>query len=131
MRWWRRKEREQDLERELQSDLELEAMEQQESGLSAEEARYAAQRALGNATLLKEDAREAWGWLFLDRLKQDLRYALRGMRKSPGFTATAALSLALGIGANTAIFSLIDAVLLRWLPVRDPRGLSQVIMQFY
>ena len=61
MRWWKRRERERDLERELQSDLELEAMEQQESGLSAKEALYAARRALGNATLLKEDVRETWG----------------------------------------------------------------------
>ena len=66
-----------------------------------------------------------WGWTFLDRLKQDVSYALRGMRKSPGFTVTAVVSLALGIGANTAIFSLIDAVMLRWLPVRDPQGLTR------
>ena len=67
-----------------------------------------------------------WGWMWLERLAQDLRYALRTMRASPGFTATAVLSLALGIGANTAIFSLMDALMLRWLPVRDPQELVQV-----
>src|SRR5579863_4831046 len=64
----------------------------------------------------------------LDPLVGDLRYALRGMRRSPGFTLTAVLSLALGIGANTAIFSLIDALLLRWLPVRDPGQLMEVMI---
>src|SRR5262245_38114996 len=66
------------------------------------------------------------GWTWLERLAQDLRYAFRTMRASPGFTATAILSLALGIGANTAIFSLMDALMLRWLPVRDPQELVQV-----
>ena len=81
MRWLRRMQREQDLERELRSDLELEAEEQRQNGLSPEEARYAAQRAFGNTTLVKEEVREMWGWIFLDRLKQDLVYASRGMRK--------------------------------------------------
>jgi predicted permease len=129
MRWWRREERERDLERELRSDLDLEIAEQEANGLTPDQALYAAQRAFGNTGLVKEEVREMWGWTFLDRLKQDVSYALRGMRKSPGFTATAVLSLALGIGANTAIFSLIDAVMLRWLPVHDPQGLTQLIVQ--
>lgn len=123
MRWRRRKEREQDLERELRSHLELEAEEQREAGLPRDQARYAAQRALGNTTLVKEDIRAMCGWGSIERLVQDLRYALRLLRKSSAFTITAVLSLAIGIGMNTAIFSLLDAVLLRNLPVRSPAEL--------
>src|SRR5712692_11235330 len=86
-------------------------------------------RELGNLTRAAEEARAVWGWTWLEQLWRDVRYALRTMRHSPGFTATAVLSLALGIGANTAIFSLIDALMLRWLPVRDPRELVQLKMQ--
>lgn len=126
MGWWRRKKREHDLERELRSHLELEAMEQQERGLSAEEARHAALRAFGNATLVQEEVREMWGWVSLERLIQDLRYAARVLRKSPVFATVAILSLALGIGANSAIFTLIDAVMLRTLPVAEPEQLVQL-----
>ena len=82
MRWWRLKKRNADLERELASDLELEEEEQRERGLSPEEARYAARRAFGNVTLIREQTREAWGWAMFERLWQDVRYALRQMRRS-------------------------------------------------
>jgi predicted permease len=123
---WGRKRRERDLERELQADLELEAEELRDGGLNAEEARLAARRALGNAALLKEDVRAAWGWMFLDHLKRDVVYALRGMRRSPGFTGAAVLSLALGIGANTGLFTIADALLLKALPVERPGELRSL-----
>jgi predicted permease len=124
MRWWRRKDREQDLERELRSDLELEAAELQEkNGLSAEDARYAARRAFGNTTLVKEEVRRTWGAGWCEDFLKDTRHAARHLRKAPGFAAAAVVSLAVGIGANTAIFTIIDAVLLKSLPVRDPGNL--------
>jgi hypothetical protein len=123
MFWRKRKEREQELEREFRSDLELEAEEQRENGLTTEDADHAARRAFGNTALIKEEVRKMWKRTFLERLWRDLRYSARTLRKTPAFTTVAALSLALGIGANTAIFSLIDAVLSRMLPVHQPKSL--------
>lgn len=112
--WWHRK-RERDLERELEAHLELEAEEQRDP--------IAARRMLGNLARVKEDTRAAWGWTFLERLSQDIGYAVRVLRHSPGFAAVAVISLALGIGANTALFSALDAVMWKSLPVRHPENL--------
>ena len=113
-----RKKREEDLERELRSHLELEAQEQRESHASPEEARQAARRALGNATSIQEATREAWGFAWLDELTQDLRYGCRALNHSRGFAAVSILTAALGIGANTSIFSVVHAVLMHPLPYR-------------
>jgi hypothetical protein len=117
---WRRKKSEYDFDREIRAHMELEEEEQRDAGVKPYEAPYAARRAFGNVTLCKEVMREMWGMTSLERLGQDLRYAVRMMGKSLGFTLVAVLSLALGIGGNTAIFSLMNAVMLRSLPVQDP-----------
>ena len=128
MKWWSIRKRDADLDRELRSDLELEEEEQQEDGLPPEEARYAARRAFGNMTLIKEQTHEAWGWTWIDRLFQDLRYGLRLFRKSPPFTITAILILALGIGVNLTAFRLL---LLEITPtVRDPDTLVELARWF-
>ncbi len=124
--WYRRREREADLARELREHLALEAQEQRAAGLSADEAGHAAHRALGNVLRIEEDVRSAWGFQWLETPIRDVRYGLRQLRRSPGFTAVAVLTLALGIGANTAVFSLLDAVLLRPLPYSHPNHLFQL-----
>src|SRR6516225_209756 len=95
---WRRLNLGEDLERELRGHLELEAEEQHEAGLSPDEARYAARRAFGNTTLIKEDVRAVWNWTVLEQIGRDLRYAMQTRGKSRGFAGVAILSLALGIG---------------------------------
>ncbi|MBI4893791.1 MAG: ABC transporter permease [Acidobacteria bacterium] len=113
------------MEAELEEEMRLHQELRAESMGGAEEA---ARRKFGNETLIREDSGAVWGWGWLDSLWQDVRYALRAMAAHPVFTVTAVLSLALGIGANTAIFSILNAVMMRSLPVKDPQRLVQVRM---
>jgi predicted permease len=122
--WWiRRRRKEDELREELQFHLAEEAGERQADGLSEDQARWAARRDLGNVALVREDTRTLWSWMLLEQLAQDIRYGLRTMAASKTFSAMAILSLALGIGANTAIFSFMDAILRRSLPVPEPESL--------
>jgi putative ABC transport system permease protein len=105
---------------ELESNLQMHIEENLRAGMSPDEARYAALRKFGNVARVKEDAWELWSFVWIEQLWQDVRFGLRMIAKKPGFSVVVVLSLALGIGANTAIFSLVDAVLLKALPVQRP-----------
>ena len=118
--WIRHRQVEAELDEELAFHRALKELELERHGLSQADAAIAARRDMGNVTLAREDARAVWMWPWLESVWQDVRFGLRALAKHPGLAALAILTMALGIGANTAVFSLIDAALLRALPVRDP-----------
>src|ERR1700761_3839409 len=134
MPWWQSwkgtAKRDADLERELLSDLELEEEEQRERGLSAREARFAALRAFGNPTVIREQTRAVWTWNWLERLLRNLKYGVRTLWGSPSFSIVSVLVMALGIGATTSLFTIVRAVLLRPLPFRDPGRLVMLYDHF-
>jgi predicted permease len=115
-----------ELDEEMRLHLELRRQQQIASGFTPEAAQRSAQRRFGNVTRIKEKSHMAWGWDWLETFLQDAGYGLRSMLRTPAITVVALTSLALGIGANTAIFSFLDAMMLRSLPVRDPQQLVKL-----
>jgi hypothetical protein len=116
---WRKK-RGEVLKDEIEAHIDFEIRENIEAGMPREEARHAATKKFGNILLTRERSREVWGWLWAERLRQDIRYALRGFRRNPGFATAALLSLMLGIGASVALFSVVYAILIAPYPYAKP-----------
>ncbi len=133
MTWWtrlfRRSKLDHELDDEIRAHISMAAKDRIDRGESPTQASTNARREFGNQLLIKEVTRQKWGFSLLERLGQDLRFAFRQLKRNPGFAAIAILSLTLGIGANTATFSVLNAVLLRSLPIRDPQDLYRVRLE--
>jgi putative ABC transport system permease protein len=127
--WLRRDQLDRELQEELRFHRERLERDARGAGVEGEEAGYQARRRLGNLTLVREESRDRWSWPWLDHFQKDLRYALRGLRRSPGFSATVILTLGLGIGANAAMFGVIDRLMFRPFPyLREPATVHRVYL---
>ena len=126
MKWWQIGKRDADLERELQSDLQLEEEEQREHGIAPEEARDAALRAFGNPSVISEQTREVWSWDRLETVLRDLKISIRTLARQPGFSAVAMLVIAVGMGATISLFTVVWSVLLKPLPFDRPEQLVRL-----
>jgi len=122
--WWNSRKRDEELEKEIQHHLQMAQEERVERGASVDDARAGARREFGNTRLVKELARDVWGWRWLEDLYEDLRYGVRVLRKNPAFTLAAVLAIGLGVGINVGIFSVLNGIALRQLPV--PRA-AQIV----
>nr|HEV7954658.1 ABC transporter permease [Candidatus Acidoferrales bacterium] len=128
--FWRRKQRDKELDEELQSHLRMATRDGVERGESSEHARDSARREMGNVALVKETTRDIWGWRWLADFAQDVRYGMRMLKKNLGFTAIAVLTMALGIGVNTSLFTAFHAVAMKMIPVEHPQNVVRMMKWF-